>query len=959
MGDAAPRSAVVERLRARIAVCRRHHRSCEGRYERGRAESSDRERQSTRTLLSLVQHGQAARKAARPARAAPPAPPAPPAPGDPRPTALLPLQGPLKRKQPPPPDPAHGSRPNGFLDGNFLDIKKICVGEVPGPGQGPFQANSGQSPMAPGALPLNQAPPRKPTAPLTAPPPTEGLSSLGLKPVKKEPGEAMSCSRQLDGAFGQRLGEEPAELDPELQELFNELSSISVPPLSDLELDNMISATIKQGDPFSLDLGQPPSQRSPPGPALAPDKPLVKSEYSPGRGPAASGSPQLRPPSASPAFSVAAPALPVSSPLSSVPQGQPQPVPGTGRVLPGWQEVSHAQQLKQIAANRQHHGHLPPPSQPTTWPGATAPAFSQEKTPSPSFTQQSFVPQSSSMPGGTGSSGQSKALGSYLLKANTPPSTRQEPPRGLVGSAHSGTKLLFHFGPEPGGQQPPPALASPGQPCLPQYPTSLPAQPAQPAQPPAGQPLLRSALPAQQKALMQKMQGPALTGLGYQLSPQHRQEQQTSAITPSSGPGPAGSFLSSQLMQQLVGKKQTAQRPLAEQKLLLPTQMLVDTEKLVAQDQMSRHLSRPPPDYKDQRRNTGNMSSGAPYPGPSPTVSSNSSQALANPVSTQALGTPSPSLLTPALGARLQPGSAAIQNQNQNQNMGAFASPPCSQPGQYSTEAGMGRLIPQRNLPQLGVGPGGPLAPRPPTLAPSTSGSSALFAATCSQVSLGTSPQPRLSLPHGTAGLAPQRATPEMLRPPATAPPSWASPGTPAKPQDAPKPASICFPAVTPAAYTPSRSLPQVSGGQQFPSTAAAPPNTLAPVVQARPLSQVSQTLNGPGLGPLRSLSLGPSPLGATALPALNPSAAALGQAPPQALSAGSFLAPGQSSRPCQGPEHGSPELAFDFLSPQTDGMGPALNSDADFIDSLLKTEPGNSDWMRDINLDEILGGPS
>lgn len=103
-------SAIVERLRARIAVCRRHHRSCEGRYERGRAESSDRERQSTRQLLSLVQHGQAARKAARqprssaqpdPARPHPlpqpprnadahaPAPTALPNAGDPRHSALL------------------------------------------------------------------------------------------------------------------------------------------------------------------------------------------------------------------------------------------------------------------------------------------------------------------------------------------------------------------------------------------------------------------------------------------------------------------------------------------------------------------------------------------------------------------------------------------------------------------------------------------------------------------------------------------------------------------------------------------------------------------------------------------------------------------------------------------------------------------------------------------------------
>lgn len=79
-------SAIVERLRARIAVCRQHHLSCEGRYERGRAESSDRERESTMQLLSLVQHGQGARKPSKHAKTtattvtttAPPPPPAAP-----------------------------------------------------------------------------------------------------------------------------------------------------------------------------------------------------------------------------------------------------------------------------------------------------------------------------------------------------------------------------------------------------------------------------------------------------------------------------------------------------------------------------------------------------------------------------------------------------------------------------------------------------------------------------------------------------------------------------------------------------------------------------------------------------------------------------------------------------------------------------------------------------------------
>lgn len=106
-GSVTPRvhSAIVERLRARIAVCRQHHLNCEGRYERGRAESSDRERESTMQLLSLVQHGQGARKASKHAKVAattatttvPPPPPAAPSVAS-QATATAP---------PPPPDYHH------------------------------------------------------------------------------------------------------------------------------------------------------------------------------------------------------------------------------------------------------------------------------------------------------------------------------------------------------------------------------------------------------------------------------------------------------------------------------------------------------------------------------------------------------------------------------------------------------------------------------------------------------------------------------------------------------------------------------------------------------------------------------------------------------------------------------------------------------------------------------------
>uniref|UniRef100_A0A4W4H4K1 Mastermind-like protein 2 n=2 Tax=Electrophorus electricus TaxID=8005 RepID=A0A4W4H4K1_ELEEL len=50
--------------------------------------------------------------------------------------------------------------------------------------------------------------------------------------------------------------------------------------------------------------------------------------------------------------------------------------------------------------------------------------------------------------------------------------------------------------------------------------------------------------------------------------------------------------------------------------------------------------------------------------------------------------------------------------------------------------------------------------------------------------------------------------------------------------------------------------------------------------------------------------------------------------------------------------------LTFDFLQ-DGDNTLPGINADSDFIDSLLKSTSGNDDWMKDINLEEILGGQS
>lgn len=77
---------------------------------------------------------------------------------------------------------------------------------------------------------------------------------------------------------------------------------------------------------------------------------------------------------------------------------------------------------------------------------------------------------------------------------------------------------------------------------------------------------------------------------------------------------------------------------------------------------------------------------------------------------------------------------------------------------------------------------------------------------------------------------------------------------------------------------------------------------------------------------------------------------------PEQRVPAGSYS--GASPSPSSYHNNRANHLTFDFL-PEGDNTVPGINTDSDFIDSLLKSGSGNDDWMKDINLDEILGGHS
>ncbi|NWW88658.1 MAML2 protein, partial [Rhynochetos jubatus] len=170
----------------------------------------------------------------------------------------------------------------------------------------------------------------------------------------------------------------------------------------------------------------------------------------------------------------------------------------------------------------------------------------------------------------------------------------------------------------------------------------------------------------------------------------------SSCSNPNTGSGYMNSSQQSMLNQQLMEKKQALQRQMMEQKqLLLQQQMLAEAEKITPQDQLNRHLTRPPPDYKDQRRNVVNMQQANQYPGGSPAVSmSSNNMSLSNPISTHSIMAQSSSLMSTPTGTRMPSVPAA-------RSMGCYGNLPCNQPSAYNVTSGMNQMQPHRNQNQV------------------------------------------------------------------------------------------------------------------------------------------------------------------------------------------------------------------------------------------------------------------
>ncbi|XP_077397436.1 mastermind-like protein 2 [Festucalex cinctus] len=768
-GSAVPplHSAIVERLRARIELCRRHHSTCEDRYRRGQAESSDRERESTLQLLNVAQQGPGTRKS-KGGRGAAGQPPPPDygaraangdmraAEGDHKMSTRIALQGSLRRKL-----EGHAPKHNS-CSFSGSDFKRVRLESGAGLGRSPCNhglshAHSSQAPPAHGK---NYAMP--------------DAFDVTLKEMKKEPAESQSsCGRSRADAVFDFKDEGGGQIDPELQDLFDELTK-SVPPLNDLDLEKIL----KQDDAFGLDLGRPGSAA-----LRSPAERPIKMERSPDYAQVHGGSPQLRPASAGPSLALTAPSTPQKA--------------GPPRTLPCWPEISHAEQLKQMAANQHqpgsllhhhHHHHHQHRQAPPTGLAGWGPAL-QDKGARPGLPQQS-----------TG-------VNNCLFKSNGVHHVEMKP---------LAAKPALHFSPKV-------------------------APPPLPPPPP-------SSMMAGNKTANHPQQLSSPDAQNQTNPPLHFQNQHMSS--PSAllhfkhhQGVPAGPRLS---LNGSVGQPRPPPPPHTLRGPAKSPAMHRQThraDKDNSAEQFSRHLTRPPPDYK--RSVVGaNI-----FPGANPSQSSSVEKDLHS------------------MPCHLPRGSASELSSSDHRF--DCQPPPCI--GQFPNPNRM--ALNQNKVRFLG---------------PDAQGNS-----------FGMNHDTGEPHPRPMADPRSSRLTGQMTNV------SWCSLGKPAghgRQADA---------------LDPTRN-------HQYQHRPGGPPNQVAPDLQ--------MMIRDAGSRP--------------AQPNLNQAS------PEQRVPAAGNFAEAVSGGYQSGRAN---RVTFDFL-PEGDNTVPGINTDSDFIDSLLKSGSGNDDWMKDINLDEILG---
>nr|XP_055051893.1 mastermind-like protein 2 isoform X1 [Misgurnus anguillicaudatus]XP_055051894.1 mastermind-like protein 2 isoform X1 [Misgurnus anguillicaudatus] len=851
-------TAIVERLRARIELCRRHHSTCESRYQRGQAETTDREHESTLQLLNIVQQGTGNRKTKGNRSASQ------------QPSDFNRVNGEHKvhnvseaeskissqiaqglRRKIAAQSPAYNPKQNGLSCGaSGSDFKRprmepnsfrpVSCALASGQAQS-LVRDSSQGNML-----------RKKDTFMMPHGIGNDLFNTTLRDMKKEPTEVQTCSQSLTDPVTLTFDfkdEGSGQIDPELQDLFDELTK-TVPSLNDLELEKML----KQDTDFGLDLGRPSSAGAAP-PCIHLDKP-IKTEYLPDFTQASGGCSQLRPASAGPSFSMANTTLSTSS-ISSGQLNHGQSTGGPpSRGLPVWPEMSHAEQLKQMAANQQQPNTMLYSHQQTqvggvrNWSSSslgvhqTPTSFNQETIPSTaSLSQRRIIGQSA---------GQAKNMPSCFLK-----------PNGYNTSHHLDTKVLstktlVHF-----NTKVPPSSTGQPMPLMTVPPNKQQPQPSTTGQ---GIHFQNCQLPIQSSPCLQakpNSQRPPLNQHGTGMGLRTAQQRQGISLGPRLPAAARPVDITAQAatltsQQKNPGQDQNIQRQLGQQ------HSITDTDKLSTQDQFSRHLTRPPPDYKQP----------------------------CNGVIPQ------------------QPGLYSGNGSDQN-NLQPLS---CHLPNGRST-----KMAPNSDERRFPIGQ------------ESNSGSTGAQACTSqlrqqsnSLVQMGL--QQNKSQFHGTNN------------------------------------PSATFQSNTQHARTSISQDAILGQGLGDITTWAATAkqglsNTVTPQSDSRFSPRPNQVAPHSSLLPINPVVRGSAPISSQPrIPPL-PGVTCLSQSTPEQQGCPTAFA-GMTQSPGTYQNNRAGRLTFDFLQ-EDDNTVPGINADSDFIDSLLKSGSGNDDWMKDINLEEILGGHS
>ncbi|XP_072923183.1 mastermind-like protein 1 [Hemitrygon akajei] len=414
-------SAVVERLRKRIELFRRHHSACESRYERASAERLELERQHSLALHQRCLQTKNKRVAKQRPPPQPPAAPAPAPTSNQAPaTAPVPLQhepqpafrnssGPaatgtdadhqpgvtaadqsrtntlqalherVKRKLQADGSPLNGDQQNGFVDGSYSGTKKLRLnGED---ASGLLMVNGSSNGMPP-MSPLHQR--DKASAIGDG---IQGIANhpLGLDTLKKEclPDSSVQINGNCDGVDGftliKELKQEPvldlACMNPSGTSLSqnNMFPDINLNEQEWQELFDELNRSVPDQDIQDL-FNEDFEEKKDIEPASSDqnslsDNIIIKTEFSPSSFEhEQTESPQARPSPSGPSFtSVSLASVNTAPSVSQAVQSAAGPTPVCARpvssvLLPGNPglsvERSHAQQLQQMAANQKQRAQL-------------------------------------------------------------------------------------------------------------------------------------------------------------------------------------------------------------------------------------------------------------------------------------------------------------------------------------------------------------------------------------------------------------------------------------------------------------------------------------------------------------------------------------------------------------------------------------------------------------------------